>query len=105
MILTPYLYQTSLSTISSAVHGPYKYHTQISFKTFYDGATIRLHLICLDAFIFGRSHRCSTMIGRCMRFLIPISFALFQHRDEDPKVHANGDEDKEGYQNAPSDFM
>ncbi|KAG1750117.1 hypothetical protein EDB19DRAFT_89956 [Suillus lakei] len=101
------------------INGLYKSHPQISFKTFYNGATIRyvndtptpdlsrgIHI--------GDVPWCSTMdadgiFGWYMCFWIPIPFALFQRAETrtfkiDAKVHVNGDEGKEGYLNASSDF-
>ncbi|KAG1717203.1 hypothetical protein EDB19DRAFT_120498 [Suillus lakei] len=118
-LLVPDVTLVHLVCTTVAINGPYKCHSQISFKTFYDGATIRymndnptpdlsrgIHI--------GEVPWCSTKdgngnVGWCMRFWIPVPFALFQRAETrtfkiDAKVHVNGDEGKEGYLNASSDF-
>ncbi|KAG2339503.1 hypothetical protein BDR05DRAFT_1003316 [Suillus weaverae] len=101
------------------INGPYKSHSQISFKTFYDGATI--HYVndtptpdLSRGIHIGEVPWCLAKdgdgnVGWCMRFWIPIPFALFQRAETrtfkiDAKVHVNGDEGKEGYLSASNDF-
>ncbi|KAG2116160.1 hypothetical protein DEU56DRAFT_172830 [Suillus clintonianus] len=102
-----------------AINGSNKFHRQIAFRTFYDGATIRyvndrptpdlsrgIHI--------GDVPWCSTMdgdgnFGWYMRFWIPIPFALFQRAETrafkiDARVHVNGEDGKEGFMNSSSDF-
>lgn len=102
-----------------AINGFYKSHPQIAFRTFYDGATIRyvkdeptpdlsrgIHI--------GNVPWCSTMdrngdCGWYIHFWIPIPFALFQRAETrtfkiDVKLHVNGEDGKDGFLNASSDF-
>lgn len=119
-LLVPAVTLVHLICSTVAMNGPYKSHNQISFKTFYDGATIRyindtptpdlsrgIHI--------GEVPWCSTkdgdgkIVGWCMRFWIPIPYALFQRAETrtfkiDAKVHVEGDEGKEGYLSASNDF-
>ncbi|KAG1785442.1 uncharacterized protein HD556DRAFT_1450755 [Suillus plorans] len=118
-LLVPAVTLVHLKCSTVARNGPYKSHSQISFKTFYDGATIRylndkptpdlsrgIHI--------GEVPWCSTKdgdgnVGWCMLFWIPIPFALFQRAETrtfkiNAKVHVDGDGGKEGYLSASSDF-
>lgn len=118
-LLVPDVTLVHLVCSTVAISGPYKSHSQISFKTFYDGATIRyvkdtptpdvsrgIHI--------GEVPWCATKdgddnVGWCMRFWIPIPFALFQRAETrtfkiDVRVRVNGEDGKEGFLNASSDF-
>jgi hypothetical protein len=102
-----------------AINGPYKSYPQIAFRTFYDGATIcyvndeptpdlsrGIHI--------GNVPWCSTMdgdghFGWYTRFWVPIPFALFQRAETrifkiDAKVHVNGEDGRDKFLNASSDF-
>lgn len=119
-LLVPAVTLVHLICSTVAMNGPYKSHKQISFKTFFDGATIRyvndtptpdlsrgIHI--------GEVPWCTTkdgdgsIVGWCMRFWIPIPYALFQRAETrtfkiDAKVHVDGDEGKEGYLSTSNDF-
>ncbi|KAG2116334.1 hypothetical protein BD769DRAFT_1778177 [Suillus cothurnatus] len=102
-----------------AINGLYKSYPQIAFRTFYDGATIcyvndeptpdlsrGIHI--------GNVPWCSTMdgdghFGWYTRFWVPIPFALFQRAETrifkiDAKVHVNGEDGRDKFLNASSDF-
>ncbi|KAG2066991.1 hypothetical protein BDR04DRAFT_1159637 [Suillus decipiens] len=102
-----------------AINGPYKSHPQITFKTFYDGATI--HYVndaptpdLSRGIHIGNVPWCSTMdedgnFGWFMRFWIPIPFALFERAETrifkiDAKVHVSGKDGKDRFLNATNNF-
>lgn len=118
-LLVPAVTLVHLICSTVTINGPYKSHSQISFRTFYDGATIRYVNDTPTPDLSRGIHIkevpwCSTKdedgnVGWCMRFWIPIPFALFQRAETrtfkiDGKVHVNGDEGKEGNLSASNDF-
>lgn len=119
-LLVPAVTLLHLNCSTVAMNGPYKSHNQISFRTFYDGATIRYVNDTPTPDLSRGIHVrevpwCSAkdgdgnIVGWCMRFWIPIPYALFQRAETrtfriDAKVHVNGDEGKEGYLSASNDF-
>lgn len=118
-LLVPAVTLTHLVCSTVTINGPYKSHSQISFKTFYDGASIRYVNDTPTPDLSRGIHIeevpwCSTKdgddnVGWCMRFCIPVPFALFQRAETrtfkiDAKVHVNGDEGKEGHLSASNNF-
>ncbi|KAG2067187.1 hypothetical protein BDR04DRAFT_882246 [Suillus decipiens] len=117
--LAPAITLVHLICSTVTINGPYKSCSQISFKTFYDGATISYVNDTPTPDLSRGIHIeevpwCSTKdehgnVGWCMRFWVPIPFALFQRAETrtfkiDAKIHVNGDAGKEGYLSASNDF-